>query len=69
MTTILNDLVNVEEIATAMRVSEQTVRGWVKNNKLPTPMKLGRRLMWRREVIEKLLSNLGGEKDARTDQQ
>lgn len=56
--TSLADYVNTGQVAEMLQVDPQTVRMWVKDNKLPTPVRLGRRMLWRREVIQRHLDNL-----------
>jgi excisionase family DNA binding protein len=62
----LDPLVTVEELAEACHVVGKTIRQWVKAGKLPEPTKIGRRLLWQRSRVEKLLQTptVGNTKDS-----
>lgn len=52
----VGDLLTVKEMAEALKVSEQTIRKWVKEERIPKPIRVGQKMLWRRETLEKLLS-------------
>jgi excisionase family DNA binding protein len=43
------------EVATIFGVGRDTVYLWIKEGRLPPPIRIGRVIRWRREVIEKIL--------------
>src|SRR5262249_20500112 len=45
-----------EELAALFRVDRQTISNWLRQNKLPQPLRLGRQLLWRRETLDRFLS-------------
>jgi excisionase family DNA binding protein len=51
------ELMTLQEAADALRVSTSTVRTLCKNGQLPF-IKLGRRVMFRRDSLDKYLNNL-----------
>lgn len=55
----LNRTLVVSEVAQILRQSKRTIRRWASTGVLPRPIRLGRRLVWRREVIEQLLNTEG----------
>jgi predicted DNA-binding transcriptional regulator AlpA len=55
VSTARDDYVFPKELQQLFVVSPQTVKRWIKNNLLPTPIKLGSRVMWPREQIEAIL--------------
>lgn len=58
-TAALADHVTAREIADSFRVSDSTVKRWVKEGKLPPPVQVGRKLLWRPEVIARLAEGKG----------
>lgn len=48
------DLLSVEEAAEYLRISRHTLRTWISNKKV-TYVKLGRRTLFRREDLDKLI--------------
>jgi excisionase family DNA binding protein len=48
-------LLTVDEVADLLRVSRDTVYAWTGEGRLPKPIRVGRRLVWRAEAIEDLL--------------
>jgi excisionase family DNA binding protein len=47
-----------EELAALFRVDPQTISHWVKQQKLPPPLRLGRQMLWRRDMLDRFLSRL-----------
>jgi excisionase family DNA binding protein len=50
------DLLSVEEAAEYLRISRHTLRTWMGNKKV-TYVKLGRRTLFRREDLDKLIKD------------
>jgi excisionase family DNA binding protein len=48
-------LLTVAELADLLRISIDTVYSWAAEGKLPKPIRIGRRLLWRAEDIDDLL--------------
>jgi len=48
-------LVTTREVANLCGVSEQVVRRWVREKRLPRAKQIGRKYFWTRSVIEKFL--------------
>jgi len=53
-----------EELAALFRVDRQTISNWLRQNKLPQPLRLGRQLLWRRETLDQFLSRFEEPADA-----
>lgn len=49
-----------EELALLFRVDPQTVSRWVRDGRLPAPLRVGRQLLWRRETLDRFLAHLEG---------
>lgn len=45
-------LLTTVDVASALRVSERTLRLWIKDGKFPAPMKVGRGARWQRADVE-----------------
>jgi len=52
----LPELVTTDDVARAAGVVPATVRIWVKQGRLPKPLKLGRRLLWPPDVIRDFIN-------------
>jgi excisionase family DNA binding protein len=48
-------LLTVGEVADLLRVSKDTAYAWTGEGKLPKPIRIGRRLLWRAADIDDLL--------------
>jgi excisionase family DNA binding protein len=46
------DLLTVDDLAALFRVSVQTIDSWIKAGKLPKPIKVGHRRLWRSADID-----------------
>jgi excisionase family DNA binding protein len=53
------DAVTVRDLADLLRVTDRTVRRWVREGHLPEPMSLRRTNRWRRGTIMAYLSQKG----------
>ena len=53
-------MVTREELAVLFRVDRQTISNWVKRKRLPPPLRVGRKLLWRNETLERFLSTMEG---------
>jgi excisionase family DNA binding protein len=56
MSTHLEQYLTREEVAALLRVDPQTVSRWLRERKLPSPLRLGRQMLWRRETLEQFLA-------------
>lgn len=63
------DLLTKREVATRLRVCTKTVEARVKDGSLPAPLKLGRRLLFKRSELEEALLKLKEQKANREPQQ
>jgi excisionase family DNA binding protein len=45
-----------EEMAALFRVDPQTISHWVRKQRLPAPLRLGRQMLWRRQALERFLA-------------
>ena len=52
------DLYTKTEVIKKFSISEQTLYNWMDRNNFPKPIKIGRRIFWRKEVIDKYLIEL-----------
>lgn len=52
-----SDLLTTNEVAESLRVSESTVRYWKHRGEGPRSMKVGRRVLYRREDVELWLAS------------
>ena len=52
------ELLTVDDLAAMFRVSTQTIDNWIKGEKLPRPIKLGHRRLWRPEDLDAHLAKL-----------
>ena len=60
MTSQPGPMVTREELAVLFRVDRQTISNWVRNKRLPPPVRVGRKLLWRHETVDRFLSALEG---------
>jgi len=51
----------VRDVALLSHATENTVRRWVAEGKLPLPRRIGRRMLWPRAEIEALFALAGEE--------
>lgn len=59
----MRELLTVSEIASLLRVSPATIRAWIRKGKFPAkPRRLGKKLLFSRAEVEKLLQ--GGHNDS-----
>jgi excisionase family DNA binding protein len=58
---MLRRTITSEGVAELFGISMRTVQAWVKSRKLPTPVKVGRRLLWNEDEILALLDAADGE--------
>jgi hypothetical protein len=55
---VQNGLLTRQDVAALFHITPQSVTLWVKLKKLPRPLRIGRRLLWRHETLEKLLGKI-----------
>ena len=48
----MDDLLTPEDLMKFFKVSRKTVDNWVRDGALPKPIKMGRRIFWKRSEIE-----------------
>jgi predicted DNA-binding transcriptional regulator AlpA len=53
-----SDLYTTEDILKKFSISEQTLYNWIAKNNFPKSIKIGRRVYWRKEVIDDYLKKL-----------
>ena len=46
----------LREVASFCRVSDQTIRRWIRLNQFPAPHKLGRHFIWPASVVRQVLA-------------
>jgi predicted DNA-binding transcriptional regulator AlpA len=47
-----SDLYTTEDLINKFQISEATLHNWINKNYIPKPIKIGRRIYWRKEVID-----------------
>jgi excisionase family DNA binding protein len=62
MAVTVTEFLTAAEVAQVVRVSAQTVKSWGRDGKLPAPVKVGRRCLFRADEIDKLRQRLKAEK-------
>ncbi|WP_416761920.1 helix-turn-helix transcriptional regulator [Roseateles sp. So40a] len=50
-----------DELASILKVTVRTITNYVRRGALPAPVKVGRKALWRRATIERLLESLDCE--------
>lgn len=45
-------IVDKQQVLSELGISERTLEGWVKAQRFPAPVQLGRRVCWTREALE-----------------
>jgi excisionase family DNA binding protein len=58
MAVAVHEFLTASEVAQVFRVSAQTVKAWGREGKLPAPVKVGRRCLFRAEEIDKFRHQL-----------
>ncbi len=58
MAAVTLEVLAADDVARLFRVSTQTVDNWIKNRKLPPPIRQGHRRLWRSEDIAAHLEKL-----------
>ena len=43
------------DVSNLFHVSRSTIWRWVRNSQLPAPTQIGRRLVWRKDIVDALL--------------
>jgi excisionase family DNA binding protein len=46
-----------DEVADLLHVDPQTVSRWLREGKLPQPLRIGRQMLWRRESLDRFLAD------------
>ena len=49
-----------EEVAGLLRIDPQTVSRWVRERRLPPPLRLGRQMLWNCRLLERFLTEKAG---------
>ncbi|MHB1424976.1 MAG: helix-turn-helix transcriptional regulator [Gemmataceae bacterium] len=57
MNTLQDHYLTREEVAALLRVDPQTVSRWIREHKIPHPLRLGRQMLWPRETLERFLAD------------
>jgi predicted DNA-binding transcriptional regulator AlpA len=47
-----------KEIVENLGISRKTLDNWVESGDFPPPIKIGRRIFWQKEVVDKYLKDL-----------
>jgi predicted DNA-binding transcriptional regulator AlpA len=62
-------LLSYNDLARLFRVSQVTVRSWVRTGGLPSPVRVGRRRFWTRQTIADFIRAGGMSRDKATSPQ
>jgi len=49
----------IDDVCSMLGASRDAVRGMIRRGELPQPGKIGRRLAWRRDTIERVIESVG----------
>ena len=56
------DFLKTEDIIKKFGISKETLFNWRKQNKFPAPIKIGRRLLWKKSDIDDYINKISSEK-------
>jgi excisionase family DNA binding protein len=56
MATATKPFLTVEDLAEMFYVTKDTIREWKRDGRLPAPLKVGKRLLWRAEQLAEILA-------------
>jgi predicted DNA-binding transcriptional regulator AlpA len=56
-----SDLYNTDDVVAKFSITKRTLSDWIKQGKLPLPIRIGRRLLWKRKTIDDLVDKLEKE--------
>lgn len=48
-------MINTQDLARVFNVSRPTITAWTREGRIPPPIKIGNKLLWRRDVLVGLL--------------
>lgn len=52
-------LLRLRDVVAILKVSRATVYAWIKQGRLPKPLKMGRATVWRSSEIQQFIASLG----------
>lgn len=58
-----SDLYTSDELIKKFKISKQTLYDWMEKNNFPKPIKIGRRVYWKKNIIETYIEKLSSEEN------
>jgi predicted DNA-binding transcriptional regulator AlpA len=53
-----SELYNTDDVIVKFSITKRTLSDWIKQGKFPPPLRIGRRLLWKRKTIDDLIDEL-----------